>query len=147
MEFVYSHSTITELLIQNYCGADAQQLRSNSRYIPEFPPLKPGSLPLLRVLACTTTQAIKIIGTPSERPRPIERMGGMSLEDAELRDQFMQAIAPLPFLDRLELVWSQGWEDVARIGRAAPNLRWLRVCSDGYRGKIPVIEDNDIVSV
>lgn len=147
VQFICAHPSITELFVGPHCGVDELQQLADPTWVPDFPPLAPGCLPNLRVLGCNMSQAIRILSAPTSHPRPLQSIHGVTFKNQRLRNQFLSLIPTIPCLDRLELVWSKGWQDVARIGRAAPKVRWLRMRNYAYaHANVPVIGEDKIVS-
>lgn len=146
--FICSHPTITELIVGIYCGVDEDHPQVDGlAYAPYFPSLRPDCLPNLRVLCCNTVQTIQILRAPTKSPRVIQHLRGITFKNQQLRSQILKVLPVLPHLDRLELLWSKGWFDLACIGRAVPNLRWLSM-RDVVRspGLLPLTRDDKIAS-
>ena len=90
--------------------------------------LSPNALPKLRELRCSKTIATAILNCPSDPPRPLEVLKGITLSGSDWDNPFFASLKQCGMsVRRLELAGWNDFDDIKRLVECVPKLTWLDV--------------------
>ncbi|KAH0826213.1 hypothetical protein J3R83DRAFT_5658 [Lanmaoa asiatica] len=90
--------------------------------------LSSNALPRLRELKCGKTIATAILNCPSDSPRPLEVLKGITLSGSDWDSPFLASLKQCGgSVRRVELVGWNDLDDIKRLVECVPRLTWLDV--------------------